>query len=393
MVDEIENTRFEKRDPNELVPDVELGSTLYVTDENLRVIFTNDEWRKFAEENRGIEIAEPIRTESVLDSMSGKAKEKWSAIYGLLLDGKLPHYEEDFICSSPTERRIYRIRITPSKNSASDAARLVHHTIPIDEKADDREAMRRQLRDLEGNPDQVRRAYHEHVLVPRIEIPGFSVSSHLEPHDEVGGDLVWHRMHAGGVADLVIADAMGHGLEAGVHASKIVLMLDALSRPDRLPQDILASLNRGLIRNRSKDDSAFATGIFIRFDRNSSRIRCANFGHQPPLFSRSGSVRFESGLPLGMVDTVPRWPETELDLDEHGSRFVIATDGITEQFDEHGEMYGEERLLEALRSSRNLDLDTMLRRIREDLSAFRGQAIVKDDRTLVAIERDSRTDS
>jgi len=372
---------------DELLPDVALDDTLYVTDEKLRVVYTNEEWRRFAEANEGVELAGPVQKSSVLESMGPKAREKWSAIYDLLLDGRLPHYEEDFICSSPTERRVYRIRITPARGEGRHDPWLIHHTIPLDEKAEEREAMRRRLRDLEGDPDQVREEYRSRVLEPKIDIPGFRVAPHLEPYGEIGGDVLWHRRYPAGVTDLVVADAMGHGLEAGIHASKLVLMLQALTGSDRTPQDILASLNRGLLRNRPEHESAFATGLFIRFTRNSSRILCANFGHHAPLFSRSGRVSMDAGLPLGMVDTVPRWPETELDLEEHGSRFLVSTDGITEQFDEAGEVYGEERLLEAFHASLDVDLERMVQQILQNLVDFRGRAIVKDDQTLIGFER------
>lgn len=382
-----QQARLVKDEIERLLPDVEPDSTLYVADENLRVIYTNDEWRRFAEANKGIDLAGPRRDDSVLDSMGKKARERWAAIYDMLIKGSLPHYEEDFICSSPRERRVYRIRITAARDDDGEGPWLVHHTVPIDEKAEEREAMRRRLRALESDPDQVREEYQNLVLEPRVDVPGFQVAPFLEPHGDVGGDVLWHQRYDDGVTDLVVADAMGHGLQASVHASKLVLMLQSLAGPDRTLQDILASLNRGLLRNRPEHESAFATGVLIRFERDSTRIRCASFGHQGPMFSRSGAVPLKAGLALGMVDTVPRWPETELDLEEHGKRFLVFTDGITEQFDEDGEMYGEERLLETFRASLDVDVERMVQRIIEDLTTFRGSAIVKDDQTLFAVER------
>jgi serine phosphatase RsbU (regulator of sigma subunit) len=375
-----------KAELDRLVPDVTPDSTLYVADEELRVVYTNEEWRRFAKDNKGLELIGPKWNTRLLDNMSGKTRARWAAIYELLLEGRLPHYEEDFICSSPRERRIYRLRITPAAKEEGDGTWLVHHTVRVDDKAEEREAVRRRLRALEADPEQVRREYRSRVLEPRIEVPGFRVAQYFEPLGEVGGDVLWHHPHADGVTDLVVGDAMGHGAEAGVHAAKMVVMLDALADAERAPQDILAALNRGMLRHRPQHESAFATGIFFRFSTGTSRLRCANFGHPGPIFSRSGQVWLEAGLPLGILDTVPLWPETELDLEEHGTRFLVFSDGITEQFDADGAMYGTERLLGVFRDSLDLNLDKMLRRIVEDLAAFRGEAIVKDDRTLVALE-------
>ncbi len=368
-----------------LAPGVTADSTLYVADENLRVVYTNDEWRRFAQVNRGAELAGPAWNMHLLENMSGRERERWASIYELLLSGKLSHYEEDFICSSPDERRIYRMRSTPVARDDGSTL-LVHHTVRIDDKAEEREGMRSRLRALDSDPEQIQREYQRRVLAPRVAVPGFRVAQFLRPLGDAGGDILWHRTYDDGTTDVVLADAMGHGTEASIHAAKMVMMLESLSAPYRQPQDILASLNRGMLRHRAEHESAFASGILFRFQRGSPRVRCANFGHSPPVFSRSGEVALGVGLALGIVDTIPVWPEVELDMTEHGTRFIAFSDGITEQFDALGEMYGTERLIRIFQESRQRDFDAVVPTILEDLDAFRGDALVKDDQTLIAVE-------
>lgn len=122
------NTEIER-----LLPDMVPGAALYVADQDLRVIYANDEWRRFALGNEGMELAGPAWNTNLLDNMSGKERERWESIYGLLLDGQLSHYEEDFICSSPDERRIYRLRSTPVKKDDGSTL-LVHRTVRVDDK-------------------------------------------------------------------------------------------------------------------------------------------------------------------------------------------------------------------------------------------------------------------
>lgn len=360
-------------------------STLYVADENLRVVYTNEEWRRFAEGNLGAELTGPAWNTHLLENMSGKERKRWASIYELLLSGELSHYEEDFICSSPDERRIYRLRSTPVAGD-DGATLLVHHTVRIDDKAEEREGMRSRLLALDTDPEQVEREYRSRVLAPRVTVPGFRVVQFLEPLDEAGGDILWQRTYEDGTTDLVLADAMGHGAEASLIASKMVMMLESLAASYRQPQDILASLNRGMLRHRAEHESAFASGILFRFHRGSSRVRCTNFGHTPPIFSRSGEVELDVGVALGIVDTIPVWPEVEVDMTEHGTRFLAFSDGITEQFDTSGAMYGTDPLIRVLGESKERDLDGAVRAILEDLKGFRGEALVKDDQTLVAVE-------
>ena len=70
-----------------LVPEVEPDSTLYVADENLRVVYTNEQWHQFARDNRGLELLGPAWNTHLLENMSGTERERWASIYGLLLDG------------------------------------------------------------------------------------------------------------------------------------------------------------------------------------------------------------------------------------------------------------------------------------------------------------------
>ena len=246
--------------------------------------------------------------------------------------------------------------------------------------------MRRRLPRLELDPEEVEREYTDRVLKSRVDVPGFRVAQHVEPLEHVGGDVLWHRNYDDGTTDVLLADAMGHGVEAGIHAAKLVTMLESLAAPYRTLQDILASLNRGMLRHRLEHESAFASGLFFRFRLGASVVRCANFGHTPPIFSGSGEVPLPTHLALGIVDTIPVWSETELDLAIHGTRFIAFSDGITEQFDPAGEMDGTERLERTFAASLDLELDAMVARIVQDLNAFRGDALVKDDRTLIAFE-------
>ena len=372
-----------KTEIERLVPEMAPETALYVADEDLRVVYTNDQWHRFARENEGMKLVGPAWNTNLLDNMSGKERERWASVYSLLLDGRLSHYEEDFICSSPDERRIYRLRTTPVKKEDGSTL-LVHHTVRIDDKAEEREDMRRRLRDLELDPEQVKREYTSRVLKPRVDVPGFRVAQYVEPLEDVGGDVLWHQEYEDGTTDVLLADAMGHGIEASIHAAKMVMMLESLAAPYREPQDILAALNRGLLRHRCEHESAFASGILFRFHRGAPLVSCTNFGHSPPIFSRSGEVPLQVGLALGIVDTIPVWSETELDLTDHGTRFLAFSDGITEQFNARGEMYGTDRLIQSIGAS--LDLDAMIDRIVQDLNAFRGDALVKDDQTMIAFE-------
>ncbi|MHC4224970.1 MAG: PP2C family protein-serine/threonine phosphatase [Planctomycetota bacterium] len=368
-----------------LPPDVDPGDTLYIVDKDLRLVYSNDAWTRFASANKGQKVLEASWNRSVLANMSGREKQRWGHIYRLLLEGRVPYHEESFICSSPVERRVYQLRITPKRDAGGAVAWLVHHTIRIDQRQDVVARVGEQLRELE-DPDRLTQEYRSRVLARQIRIPGFNTAQHLEPLDEIGGDVLWHREHLEGTTDLVHADAVGHGTASGRLATRIVVLLDEIAVHGQGPGETTSALNRAMLEIVEGDRILFATGLVFQFDASGPQLRISNFGHHSPIFSRSGQVDVESGPPVGMIEELGPWPETNIDLAEHGTRFLVFSDGITEQFDINGEMFGSDRLSQAFRKHLERPLDDMLAGIVNDLSDFRGSALVKDDQTLLAVD-------
>ena len=70
---------------------------------------------------------------------------------------------------------------------------------------------------------------------------------------------------------------------------------------------------------------------------------------------------------------------------EAGDRILLYTDGITDGFDERGEMLGVEGLQNLVRESSLLPFDEMLQAILERIAAWR-QGPFADDVTLVLAE-------
>jgi sigma-B regulation protein RsbU (phosphoserine phosphatase) len=358
---------------------------LYVVDRRLNIVYSNEGWVQFATGNKGERLLSADWNSNVLDNMSGKAKERWTQIYGLLLEGRLPHHQEELICSSPTERRMYRLRITPKRDDAGDVAWLLHHTVRVDEAGDVVGRLSERLDDLE-DPEQVDREFRDVIASRRLRIPRFRVARHFEPLDSIGGDLIWHREYPEAVADLVHGDVSGHGVVAGQLATKLVVLLDELAAVGSGPSKVVSDLNRALLEISPSDSKLFATGLFFRFEPGGQRLICSSMGHEGPIFSRTGEVKIENGPPVGLVEERKPWPENIIDLAEHGTRFLVFSDGITEQFDIEGEMFGTARLLRAFLDRLDQPLDDMVRGIVDELVRFRGTAMTKDDQTLLALE-------
>ncbi len=366
-----------------LPDDVGHGDVLYIVDRQLRVIYTNEAWAKFAANNNGARLLGKGWNANLLENMSEKEKTRWGHIYRLLLEARMPHHNESFICSSPVEKRNYQLRITPQKDNDGNIAWLVHHTFTIDETRKALDYIGGRLKKMD--PNGVTREYRQRIVKRRIRIPRFRTARHFKPLENIGGDLLWHREFPQGMAHLTHADVMGHGAAAGRYATQIAIILDEVASVDAEPRSLVSILNQALTE-LAAEDVIFATGLLFRFDQKGQYLTCANFGHHRPIFSRTGQIHIDSGPPVGLASRAQPWPESRIDMVEHGNRFIIFSDGITEQFNIEGEMFGTARLVRTFRKYMDMPLDAMLATIVRELNDFRGSALMKDDQTLLALE-------
>ncbi len=181
---------------------------------------------------------------------------------------------------------------------------------------------------------------------------------------------------------LLIGDIAGKGIAAALLMANLQANLRsqfALAREQ--PQLFLQSVNRLFYENTI--DSAYATVFFADYDDNEQLLRYANCGHLSAVLLRlNGTVELlhSTGTVLGMFK---EWdsPIVECQL-AAGDTLALYTDGVTESFNEIGEEFGEERLIDVLRQSANLPAQQLLASIVEQIQRF-SSAEQHDDITLI----------
>ncbi|MEJ2221104.1 MAG: PP2C family protein-serine/threonine phosphatase, partial [Desulfobacterales bacterium] len=90
------------------------------------------------------------------------------------------------------------------------------------------------------------------------------------------------------------------------------------------------------------------------------------------------------GLPLGVMDDAV-YNESQKQINS-GQIILIGTDGIKEAVDTHGEMFGNERLLNVIRDHASQPAHEILDAVFESLNNFRHPLEADDDETLVIIK-------
>ena len=186
----------------------------------------------------------------------------------------------------------------------------------------------------------------------------------------VGGDYYDFLKLGPQQLGLVLGDISGKGIAAALlmaHLQANLRSQSAIARDQ--PRRFLRSVNQLFYENST--DSAYATLFFAEYDDKTRRLRYANCGHLSALVLRSDDTleRLDStGTVLGLFS---EWDCSISELEIFsGDTLALYTDGITESFNNAGDEYGEQRLIEVLRRNRDLSSEALLASIVEDVQHF-----------------------
>jgi sigma-B regulation protein RsbU (phosphoserine phosphatase) len=225
------------------------------------------------------------------------------------------------------------------------------------------------------------------MLPPAPELKGYDFGCYYQPAGEVGGDFYDFIPMDGGKMGLVVADASGKGLAGALLMVEARAMIRAMSSVTSSPSEILAAVNRVLLRDLER--GRFVTTFFALLDPKQRTITMANAGHTPLLICREvGNTIVQlspRGLILGVMpdkkfqdsiveETVPLYP---------GDRFLLFSDGVSELMNPVSEEFGMGRLEVWMRSNAHLWSEDAVKSLVQALELHRAGQEQSDDITIL----------
>jgi serine phosphatase RsbU (regulator of sigma subunit)/catechol 2,3-dioxygenase-like lactoylglutathione lyase family enzyme len=190
------------------------------------------------------------------------------------------------------------------------------------------------------------------------------------PARHVGGDYYDFLELGQQRLGLVIGDIAGKGIAGALLMANLQANLrsQCVSASER-PAKFLSSVNQLFFDNTADGD--YATFFFSEYDDVSRRLRYANCGHLPALLLRQdGSLErlHSTATVLGLFDS---W---DCSVEERqllpGDTLVLYTDGATESFNDAGEEFGDQRLIESLQTHRALPPTALIDSVVADVRKF-----------------------
>ncbi len=225
-------------------------------------------------------------------------------------------------------------------------------------------------------------------LLPRFppEVPGYRFMFSSSTANTIGGDYLDFLPAADGRLALVVGDASGHGIAAGLLMAVANTALRLAMDADAAPAAVAAVVNRALLR--VGDRRSFMTLFYGLLDPPTGRLEYVCAGHPYPLLRRASGAVEELGRgapPLGMrVELEPQLGETVVAA---GDLLVLYTDGAPEELAPTGEAFGFDRLRQVVGAGG--EVAALHGRLVAELEAFRGTEPLHDDRSLVVVGREA----
>ncbi|MBN1211444.1 MAG: SpoIIE family protein phosphatase [candidate division Zixibacteria bacterium] len=218
-------------------------------------------------------------------------------------------------------------------------------------------------------------------VLPGYDICGTNVSSL-----QVGGDYYDFITIVDDQTGIVIGDVSGKGIPAALIMASFRASLIAEIRNNYSIRTICEKVNTLLCE--SLEAGNFVTAVYGVLDSRNHILTFANCGHDLPiLLKKNGEIDYfrEGGPVLGLS------PDSKYDsraiMLNPGEIIVLYTDGVTEVFDEKGEQFGLNRLVELIKKHKNETAQQIQEIIFSEVKNFAARDHIFDDLTMIILKR------
>ena len=231
-------------------------------------------------------------------------------------------------------------------------------------------------------------------FLPRClpEVSPYRFQVVYRPASWVSGDIydvfLLDERHVG----MYVADAMGHGVAAGLMTMFLRQALVPKRKTDEgeiivPPGEALAGVNECLVRQKLPN-TQFVTAVYGVLDTQDRTLRLARAGHPYALHIRADGtireLRSDGGL-LGLADVAVQCAELRLPLSE-GDKLLLYTDGLEDALLESRGEQDEPRFTARLLEWAKLPGKDLAAAVERYLDEREGSLHPADDVTLVILE-------
>ena len=224
------------------------------------------------------------------------------------------------------------------------------------------------------------------VFPPYKNHPEIELYASMTPAKEVGGDFYDFYMLDDDHFAMVVGDVSGKGVPAALFMVITKTLLKDTAEHEHNPAKVFEHVNKILCEGN--DSGLFVTCWMGIITLSTGELNFANAGPNAPVIKANGEIKYLSTKPNLMLAAMDGIPYTNNTIKmSPGDRLFIYTDGITEATNDYDELYGEDRLLNVIKSVQDAGKTPrdILDIVRNDLNDFVLEAPQFDDITMLAM--------
>jgi len=224
-----------------------------------------------------------------------------------------------------------------------------------------------------------------HTFPPFPDRKEFDIFALMNPAREIGGDFYDFFLIDDDHLGIVMADVSGKGIPAALFmmASKIIVQSCAML--GKSAAETLIKTNEAICSNNQVE--MFVTVWFGILEISTGKLKASNAGHEYPALMKNGVfslLKDKHGFVIGGIeDSV--YSEYEIQL-EPGDKLFLYTDGVPEASDADHQLFGNERMLDALNKDPSASVEGILQNVQIAVNDFVKDAEQFDDLTMLCLE-------
>jgi PAS domain S-box-containing protein len=320
----------------------------------------------------------------------------------------LPEAHAQIVLGEGAEQRYYDLHISPlyGRQEKLNGRLIVLHDITERQQAEETlQALNRRMQDELALAHEIQQGL---LPLPQPDWPQLDVVCYSVTARELGGDF--YRYHAFPNHEphedqekyaFAIGDVSGKGVSAALLMAASASQFDATLSQNLAPPERLAHLDIAIspyTQPRSQncalcyielDLAGLNQTLDIGNPTKSATLHIVNAGCIPPYIRRkNGTVEWPKvgGFALGHgIGARIGYEQETLNLSP-GDLVILTSDGVAEAVNVTGEMFGFDRLAQAIANGPTNSATDMLAHLKAKVVEFTGQAEPRDDMTIVVVQ-------
>ena len=223
------------------------------------------------------------------------------------------------------------------------------------------------------------------IFPPFPERKDFDLYATMNPAKEVGGDFYDLFLVDDDHLVLVMADVSGKGVPAALFMVISKTLIKDRAMLGGTPAEVLSYANEQLCVGNEAE--LFVTVWMAVIELSTGKGIAANAGHEHPVIKRAGGewelVVYKHSPAVATMEGM-KFREHEFEL-HPGDTLYVYTDGVPEATNADNELFGTDRMLEALTQCGSTDPMELLPAVKKSIDVFVGDAPQFDDITMLGM--------